>query len=115
MSLQRHTARAFWHLSAMEGVVGEAVSQSDSLAALLRLAAPEGNQASQMARKALKRLSEDPAVTPVPSLIHLYHFAKRKAHPQALILLHGCSLALASCINQVLDVPVGHSDNLGSW
>ena len=61
--LQRHTARAFWHLASMEGPAAEAAVERESLAALLRLAAPEGKQGAQMARQALRRLCEDPAVS----------------------------------------------------
>ncbi|BDA48009.1 probable protein FAN at N-terminal half [Coccomyxa sp. Obi] len=60
--VQRHTARAFWHLASMEGPAAEAAVQSESLGALLRLAAPEGKQGAQMARQALRRLCEDPSV-----------------------------------------------------
>ena len=61
--LQRHTARAFWHLASMEGPAAEAAVERESLGALLRLAAPEGKQGAQMARQALRRLCEDPAVS----------------------------------------------------
>lgn len=70
--LQRHTARAFWHLASMEeGPAAEAAVVPDSLAALLRLAAPEGEPAAQTARQALRRLCEDPAVRDPPSDMRL--------------------------------------------
>ncbi len=40
--------------------------QSESLGALLRLAAPEGKQGAHMARQALRRLCEDPLVRCMP-------------------------------------------------
>ena len=61
--MQEHTARAFWHLAVADSdAVFDAVMESPSLAALLRLALPEVTKGAQLARQALRRLCEDPDV-----------------------------------------------------
>ena len=61
--LQEHAARAFWHLAVEDSdAVFDAVMESPSLAAMLRLAAPEVTKGAQLARQALRRLCEDPDV-----------------------------------------------------
>ena len=61
--MQEHTARAFWHLAVEDSdAVFDAVMESPSLAAMLRLASPEVTKGAQLARQALRRLCEDPDV-----------------------------------------------------
>ena len=68
--VQEHTARAFWHLAVADSdAVFEAVTERAGLVALLKLAAPEVTRGAQLARQALRRLCEDPDVSPIaPSM-----------------------------------------------
>lgn len=66
--VQEHTARAFWHLAVADSdAVFEAVTERAGLVALLKLAAPEVTRGAQLARQALRRLCEDPDVSPTAS------------------------------------------------
>ena len=62
--MQRHAARAFWHLAAAGGGAREALMAGGAAGALLALAgnASRGVQAAELAQQALRKLAEDPLV-----------------------------------------------------
>jgi hypothetical protein len=60
--MQRHAARAFWHLAHAEGPLLEAMLAPETLSALLRLAGRQASRAAELAAQALRRLAADPAV-----------------------------------------------------
>ena len=62
-TVQRHAARALWHV-ASASAYRPALVNGDCLAALLRLAQPSirSVQAQSLAKQALKKLAQDPQV-----------------------------------------------------
>ncbi len=63
LCLQRHAARAFWHLAFAEGSKPRLL-EAQGLPAMLRLALPSTHSTATQAlsRQALRRLADDPQV-----------------------------------------------------